>query len=186
MKIGILALQGAFLEHERMLETLNTNFFEIRNKTDAEKDFDGLILPGGESTVQRKLLFDLNIFSVLKEKIDKNIPVLATCAGLILLSQKISNDSNITFGTLPIEVKRNAYGRQPGSFHFEGNVKNIGNFPMEFIRAPIIQSVFDKTEVLSETKGIISGVKYKNQLGFTFHPELTDNNSIHKYFLSLV
>lgn len=186
MKIGVLALQGAFIEHERMLNKLGINCFEIRNKEDAEKDFNGLILPGGESTVQRKLLHELNIFSILQKKILSELPVLSTCAGVILLAESISNDENTTFRTMPITVKRNAYGRQLGSFHDEGEIKNIGLFPMEFIRAPIIQEVSSDVEILSTTKGIISGVKYKNQLGFTFHPELTENPSVHEYFISLI
>ena len=116
MRAAVLALQGAFLEHEKILESLGVPCFELRKKSDLEKDFDALILPGGESTVQGKLLHELEMFEPLKQIIESGAKVLATCAGLILLAEKIENDSRVHFGTMPVCVKRNAYGRQLGSF----------------------------------------------------------------------
>ena len=111
MKIGVLALQGAFIEHEKMLEKLGADCVELRKAENLEQDFDGLVLPGGESTVQGKLLRELGMYEILKEKIENGMPVLATCAGMILLAENLENDELKHFGTLPVCVKRNAYGR---------------------------------------------------------------------------
>ena len=186
MKIAVLAVQGAFIEHEKALERLGVETVELRKAEDLEQDFDGLVLPGGESTVQSRLLKELSMFEPLKKKIEEGLPVLATCAGLILLAQNISNDENRCFATLPVTVKRNAYGRQLGSFYYEGEIKGIGTFPMEFIRAPYIESVEKNVEILAQVEEKIVGVSYKNQLAFSFHPELTGNDRIHDKFIELI
>ena len=116
MTIAILAMQGAFLEHGQMLDRLGVEHFEIRKKEDLDRSFDGLILPGGESTVMRKLLIELNIYDILKKKIEDGLPVFGTCAGLILLAEQVE-DGVPCFGTMNILAKRNAYGRQLGSFY---------------------------------------------------------------------
>lgn len=185
MKIAVLAVQGAFIEHEKMLFSLGVESFEIRQKKDLQQDFDGLILPGGESTVMGKLLKELDLFDTLLEKIKQGLPVLGTCAGLILLAHRLSNDENVYFGTLPVTVRRNAYGRQLGSFHAEEEVKGIGRIPMTFIRAPYIESVEEDVEVLAEVDGNIVGVRYQNQIGISFHPEVTENTNLHQYFLEI-
>lgn len=185
MKIGILAVQGAFIEHRRILEELGAECIELRQKSDIV-DIDGLILPGGESTVQGKLLAELDMFDLLKEKITDGLPVLATCAGLILLSETIANDDNTYFGTLPVCVRRNAYGRQLGSFETEQEIKGFGSFDMVFIRAPYIEAVSDGVDILAKVDGQIVAVQYKNQIGLSFHPELAEDNRIHQYFLELV
>lgn len=186
MKIAVLAVQGAFIEHEKALQRLGAETVELRKAEDLEQDFDGLVLPGGESTVQSRLLKELSMFEPLKKKIEEGLPVLATCAGLILLAQNVSNDEKRGFATLPVTVKRNAYGRQLGSFYYEGEIKEIGIYPMEFIRAPYIEFVEDDVEILAEVEGKIVGVAYKNQLAFAFHPELTGNDKIHEEFLQLI
>ena len=186
MKVAVLAVQGAFIEHEKALERLGVETVELRKAEDLEQDFDGLVLPGGESTVQSRLLKELSMFEPLKKKIEEGLPVLATCAGLILLAQNISNDKNRCFATLPVTVNRNAYGRQLGSFYYEGEIKGIGTFPMEFIRAPYIESVEKNVEILAQVEEKIVGVAYKNQLAFSFHPELTGNDRIHDKFLELI
>ena len=184
MKIAVLAVQGAFIEHEKMLESLGAETIELRQKSDLEQDFDGIVLPGGESTVQGKLLKELDMYDALKEKIEQGMPVLATCAGLILLAEELSNDDKRHFATLPVCVKRNAYGRQLGSFHYaEGEFVGIGTFPMEFIRAPYVESVSDGVEVLAEVDGRIVGVRYGKQLAVAFHPELGGDHRIHQWFL---
>lgn len=183
--VGILAVQGAFVEHEYMLSKLGADTVQLRQKNDLYQNFDSLVLPGGESTVQGKLLKELDMFDILKEKIENGMPVLATCAGLILLAENISNDTRSYFKTLPLTVKRNAYGRQLGSFHYNGTIKGLGKFPMEFIRAPYIEEVRNDVEVLAEVDGKITAVKYKNQIGVSFHPELCDDNRLHKMFLGL-
>lgn len=190
MKIGVLAVQGAFIEHQKKLETIGVDHFEIRQKKDLLQDFDGLILPGGESTVMGKLLKDLDLFDILHEKIKNGLPVLGTCAGLILLASDISNqEENKTsvsqFATLPVKVKRNAYGRQLGSFSTTADVKHIGNIPLRFIRAPYIESVDDDVQILAKVDGNIVAVQYENQIGLAFHPELTEDLSVHRYFVSL-
>lgn len=185
MKIAVLAVQGAFVEHERMLAQLGIESFEIRQKNDLQQDFAGLILPGGESTVMGKLVRELDLFEPLKEKIAGGLPVLGTCAGLILLAEKLSNDDNVYFGTLPVTVRRNAYGRQLGSFYTNAMVKGIGKIPMAFIRAPYIESVGSGAEVIAEVDGNIVGVRYGRQIGVSFHPEVTDSLRLHKYFVEL-
>ena len=117
MRIGVLAVQGAFAEHIRVAEELGVECVELRQGRDVEQTFDGLILPGGESTVQGKLIRELDMYDRLKEKIADGMPVLATCAGLILLAEKIIDSGTVHFGTLPAVVRRNAYGRQLGSFY---------------------------------------------------------------------
>lgn len=183
MTVAVLALQGAFLEHEQMLEKLGADYFEIRQKKDLDRSFDALILPGGESTVMRKLLLELDIYDTLKEKILSGLPVFGTCAGLILLANEVEAGVPC-FGTMNITAKRNAYGRQLGSFHYaEGEFVGIGTFPMEFIRAPYVESVSDGVEVLAEVDGRIVGVRYGKQLAVAFHPELGGDHRIHQWFL---
>ncbi len=186
MLTGILAVQGAFREHAECLERLSANYVYIRNKSDISDKIDRLILPGGESTVQRKLISELGMFDYIKDSISNGMPVLGTCAGLILLAQNIVNGEDKFFGTLPVSVCRNAYGRQLGSFSASGNIGSIKDFPMRFIRAPYIREVLsDDAEILNITNERITAVKYKNQLGMAFHPELTDDLRIHELFLSL-
>ena len=185
LKVGILAVQGAFIEHEHKMEALGATCVEIRKKEDLNQHFDGLILPGGESTVQGKLLNDLDMFADLKKRIQQGIPTLATCAGLILLAEHISNDAHVYFGTLPVTVQRNAYGRQLGSFFVEEELSGIGKVPMTFIRAPYVEKAEDSVEVLAEVEGKIVAVRYQNQLAFAFHPELNEDMRLYEMFLEL-
>ena len=184
MKIGILAVQGAFIEHEKIIKGLGADCIEIRKKEQLE-DIDGIILPGGESTVQGQLIRKLEILEPLKEMINNGLPVLATCAGAILLSQTIENGDEAHLGTLPVEIKRNAYGRQLSSFATNANIDGIGEFPMVFIRAPYISSVSENVRILATVDEHIVAVQYKNQIGMSFHPELTSDIRIHKYFLDI-
>ncbi len=185
-RIGVLAIQGAFAEHRQILEKLGAETFEIRQLRDLEQNFDGLILPGGESTVQGKLLHDLGLFEPLKNLIENGLPTLGTCAGLILLADNLSNDSHTYFGTLPATVERNAYGRQLGSFYVEENFEGIGKIPMTFIRAPLIQKVGEGVRILATVNNQIVAVRYKNQLALSFHPELNEDLRVHQYFLRIV
>ena len=186
MTIGILALQGAFAEHEQMLERLGADYFEIRQKKDLERDFDAFILPGGESTVMGKLLHELDMFSEIKEKINAGLPVYGTCAGLILLAKDLTNDDHRYFATLPVSVRRNAYGRQLGSFHTTEEFEGIGKVPMTFIRAPFVEKAEEGVKVLAKADGNIVAVQYKNQIGMSFHPELDEDDRIHQLFLDTV
>ena len=190
MKIGILAVQGAFAEHKSKLEKLGARCVELRKKEDLDGDFEGLVLPGGESTVQGKLLRELEMFEPLKEKIQTGMPVLATCAGVILLADHLSNDGHVYFGTMPVTVKRNAYGRQLGSFKATARFDNSFDFTMTFIRAPYVEAIDasakNDVRVLAEYDGKIVGVQYKNQIGLAFHPELDDDTRIHERFLEMI
>ena len=195
MKIGILAVQGAFIEHKKRLEELGAECFEIRNKSDLIHEFDGLVLPGCESTVQGKLLKELELFDQLQERIKSGLPVLATCAGLILLAENLKNDSVRHFATLPVTVVRNAFGRQLGSFYIEQEFGTLGKVPMTFIRAPVIETVGKSVEILSvvcdsenakENNKKIVAVRFKNQLAMSFHPELNSDNKIYEYFLEML
>ncbi|SOD11702.1 pyridoxal phosphate synthase yaaE subunit [Fibrobacter sp. UWB16] len=183
IKIGVLAVQGAFAEHRQILEKLGVETFEIRQLRDLEQDFDGLILPGGESTVQGKLLQELGLFEPLRERIESGLPTLGTCAGLILLAEKLSNDGHTYFATTPVTVERNAYGRQLGSFYTEENFEGIGKIPMTFIRAPLIQRASQDVQILATVQNQIVAVRYKNQLAISFHPELNSNLRVHQYFV---
>jgi len=183
IKIGVLAVQGAFAEHRLILEKIGVETFEIRQLRDLEQDFDGLILPGGESTVQGKLLHDLGLFEPLRERIESGLPTLGTCAGLILLAEKLSNDGHTYFATTPVTVERNAYGRQLGSFYTEENFEGIGKIPMTFIRAPLIQRASQNVQILATVQNQIVAVRYKNQLAISFHPELNSDLRVHQYFV---
>ena len=187
-KIGILALQGAFAEHEQVLKALGVETVQIRNRQDweAHADLDGLILPGGESTVMGKLLHDLDLFEPIKTKINAGLPVFGTCAGLILLAKTIVGDQTKHLASMDISVARNAYGRQLGSFVTNADFKGIGEIPMVFIRGPIIETVGPEVEVLSQVKGAIVAAKEKHMLVTSFHPELTGDTRAHAYFLEMV
>lgn len=183
--VAILALQGAFIEHERSLDGLGVDHFEIRQKADLDRPLDALIIPGGESTVIGKLLRDLEILSPLRDRIEKGLPVFGTCAGLIVLAKNVIGGVP-SIATMDITVKRNAYGRQLGSFYTEDGFDGLGNIPMTFIRAPYIDSVGEGVEVLSEVDGRIVAARQGRQLVTAFHPELTDDLSVHRYFLEEV
>ena len=184
MTVAVLALQGAFLEHEQMLKKLGADYFEIRQKKDLDRPFDALILPGGESTVMRKLLLELDIYDVLKEIILSGLPVFGTCAGLILLADEVEAGVPC-FSTMNITAKRNAYGRQLGSFHTDAEFDGLGQVPMKFIRAPYIAQAGEGVEILAEIDGKIVAARQGRQLVTAFHPELDGDTRIHEYFLNM-
>lgn len=182
MTIAVLAVQGAFIEHRKILENLGVSSFEIRNKNDLNKHFDAIILPGGESTVQGKLLRELEMFDDLKEKLKNGLPVFGTCAGMILLADKIENDNKEYFRVMNISIVRNGYGRQLGSFNATGNF-NGREIPLVFIRAPYISSIGEGVEVLTVCNGKIVAARQNNMLAAAFHPEVTNDLTVHKYFI---
>ena len=184
MKIGVLALQGAFIEHEKKLIECGAETFEIRQRRDIERSFDGLILPGGESTVMGKLLHELDLIQPVRERILSGMPVMGTCAGLILLAEHIAEDNTVHIGTMGITARRNAYGRQLGSFHTTALFKGIGEIPMTFIRAPYIEDN-STAEILAEVDGKAVAAQENNQLALAFHPELDDSVAVHEYFLKI-
>ena len=188
MKIGILALQGAFEEHANVLEKLGVVSVEIRNLDDfqqVQSDLSGLILPGGESTTMGKLLRDQNMLLPIREAILSGLPVFGTCAGLILLAKEITSQEESHLGTMDIVVERNAYGRQLGSFYTEAECKGVGKIPMTFIRGPIISNVEEGVEILATVDDQIVAAQEKNMLVTSFHPELTDDVRLHQYFINM-
>ena len=188
MKIGILALQGAFAEHERVLERLGVKNVELRNLEDFQKyqkELSGLILPGGESTTMGKLLRDQDMLIPIREAILSGLPVFGTCAGLILLAKEITSQDESHLGTMDMVVERNAYGRQLGSFYTEAECKGVGKIPMTFIRGPIISSVGEDVEILATVDNQIVAAQEKNMLVTSFHPELTDDVRLHQYFIEM-
>ncbi|MDD6553105.1 MAG: pyridoxal 5'-phosphate synthase glutaminase subunit PdxT [Prevotellaceae bacterium] len=186
MRIAVLALQGAFAEHEQMLSRLGAETFEVRQLSDWDQPKDGLVIPGGESTTQLKLLTDLHLLEPIRNSIKNGLPVFGTCAGLILLSKHVEGESFDRLSTMDTTVCRNAYGRQLGSFHTEAPMKGIqGKIPMTFIRAPYINKVEGKAEVLAEVGGHIVAAREGNQLVTAFHPELNADTSVHDYFLKI-
>jgi 5'-phosphate synthase pdxT subunit len=180
MKAAVLALQGAFIEHEQVLQRLGVETVEIRQLKDWQQPIDALILPGGESTVQMRLLKELGLLEPIRQAIADGMPVLGTCAGMILLSQGY-------LGTMHIRVRRNAYGRQLGSFHTTGSVEGIGDdVPMTFIRAPYIEEVLSADcQPIAEVDGHIVAARQGNQIATAFHPELDDDTRLHQLLISL-
>ena len=181
MRIAVLALQGAFAEHEQMLHRLGIETFEVRQLADWNQPKDGLIIPGGESTTQGKLLRDLGLFEPIRQAIIDGLPVFGTCAGLILLSP-------LHLGTMDIDVQRNAYGRQLGSFHTTGTVDGIGtDVPMTFIRAPYIEEVLaDDCSAIAQIDGHIVAARQGHQLATAFHPELDDDLRLHQSLIDMI
>ncbi len=186
MRIGVLAVQGAFAEHADMLRRLGAEVLELRRREDVvNQHFGGLILPGGESTVMGKLLRELDMFAPLREEITRGLPVFGTCAGMILLAKTVVNDEVRGFGCMDIAVRRNAYGRQLGSFSVQAPFAGIpGEIPMVFIRAPYMEAVQSaEVKVLASVDGHMVAAQQGNMLAVSFHPELTGDERVHRYFL---
>lgn len=183
--IGVLALQGAFAEHEQYLDRLGVEYSEIRKKEHLERSYDALIIPGGESTTMNKLLRDQDMLAPVRGMIENEVPVFGTCAGLILLSKEVVGGTP-SLSTLDVTTVRNAYGRQLGSFNTKSSFGDLGEIPMTFIRAPYVEKTGTGVEVLAEVDGRIVAVRQKNQLGIAFHPELTGDLSVHRYFLERI
>ncbi|MEA5019374.1 MAG: pyridoxal 5'-phosphate synthase glutaminase subunit PdxT [Gordonibacter sp.] len=195
--IGVLAVQGAFAEHEKRLEELGASYVELRQAADLNQHLDGLVLPGGESTAQDKIIGDLGMRDLLIGLIEGGIPVLATCAGMVLLAEHLEGFGDLRsqmpvnrlaisgLGTMPISVCRNAYGRQLGSFNTRAEFKGIGEVPMTFIRAPYVTCVGEGVDILAEVNERAVAVRFGSQIATSFHPELDSDVSIHSLFLDL-
>lgn len=183
MHIAVLALQGDFAEHEQVFKALGHTTYQLRQQKDLDIPFDALILPGGESTVQGKLLRELDMFDTIRKRIAEGLPVMSTCAGTILLARQILDDPTVHLGTLGISVRRNAYGRQLSSFHISGTFSGMKDISMSFIRAPQIEYCQPGVEVLAEHQGRITAVRQGNQLAMTFHPELDTDYRVAEYFI---
>ncbi|MDD4750278.1 MAG: pyridoxal 5'-phosphate synthase glutaminase subunit PdxT [Synergistaceae bacterium] len=184
--VGVVAVQGAFEEHCSALGKLGVSVKEIRSPSDLSPNIDGLIFPGGESTAQGKLLRESGLFDMILPMIKGGLPVYGTCAGMVLLAKRIENDDRKHFAVMDITVKRNAYGRQLGSFMTTGDFGGMGKIPMYFIRAPYISSVGKDVMILSSDNGVITAAREANMLVTSFHPEITDDLTVHYYFLSMM
>lgn len=206
-KIGVLAVQGDFAEHAARLRALGCETIELRCAADLDAALDAIVLPGGESTVQAALLEEFAMAGPIKRMIETGTPVLATCAGLILLAREVEHangrsDSCAPFeraeapgaiGTLPVQVRRNAYGRQLASFHAEAPLRSnkegedeAPNIPLTFIRAPQIVATGEGVETLVSVDEAPVAVRFGNQIGITFHPELDEDNTLYQLFLGLI
>lgn len=186
MRIAVLSLQGAFIEHERMLRSLGADVFEVRELADWHQPKDGLVLPGGESTTQAKLLGALNLLDPIRADIEAGLPVFGTCAGLILLAKDIEGKPERRLATIDISARRNAYGHQLGSFHTEAEMEGVGRIPMTFIRAPYIEGVSGSAKALATVDGHIVAARQGNQLVTAFHPELDTDTRVHAYFMDMM
>lgn len=186
MKIGILAVQGDFAAHAAMLAELGAETVEVRTVADLE-GCDGLILPGGESTTQLQFLQEEGLFDAVKKFAADGGAIFGTCAGAILLATEVKNPAQASLGLLDMTVLRNAYGRQLASDVFFG-ASQLTDVPMEmvFIRAPVIDRVGAGVEVLAEYGGKPVLVRKANVMAATFHPELTEDSTVHRHFLELV
>jgi 5'-phosphate synthase pdxT subunit len=182
--IGVLALQGSYREHMDSLQMLQDIMpIEVKSQKDIER-IDSLIIPGGESTTIGKLLRDFNLSESLCDRIHKGMPVWGTCAGMILLAKKIIDEDCVHLGVMDIEVRRNAYGSQLDSFTCSTTLEKVSKEPMElvFIRAPWIESIGSSVETLAVHDGKIVAARQNNMLATSFHPELTDDLTFHRYF----
>ena len=189
MKIGVLALQGAFAEHIAILERLKVEAIPVRLPQQLE-GLDGLIIPGGESTTITKLMAHYKLKNKIIELATRGFPIFGTCAGMIVLAGELSSSGGVKpTGVMDIKVNRNAFGRQVESFETEINIPALGKKPLTgvFIRAPLIESVGKKTEVLARlSDGTIVAARQGKLLVSSFHPELTDDTRFHQYFLDIV
>lgn len=183
LKIGVLDIQGSVIEHIDMLnKIIGVEPIKVKYTKELEK-IDGLIIPGGESTTIGKLLREFEIYDLLKNRIMQGMPVWGTCAGMVLLSKNINENY---LGVMDIVVKRNAYGSQIESFVINEDIPLISNdkIPLVFIRAPYIIKAGEKVKILKEIDGHIVAARENNMLATSFHPELTKDNIVHKYFIN--
>jgi 5'-phosphate synthase pdxT subunit len=194
MKIGVLALQGAFIEHEAVLKRLGVDVVEVRLPSDLE-DVDGVIIPGGESTTIGKLAVQYNLMEPLRELARSGKPLWGTCAGMIFMAKAVEAEGRDQplLGLMDVRVQRNAFGRQVDSFEADLNIKGVdGDKPFHaiFIRAPLIESVGPGVDVLArvekDNQDVIVAARQGNLLVTSFHPELSRDDRFHRYFVKMV
>jgi len=180
-------LQGGFAEHISMLSLCGADAHQVRLPSQIDR-LDGIVIPGGESTTLRTLMTEYGLIGPLRELISGGLPVLGTCAGMVLLAQEQADPDRSGAGLMDIQVERNAFGRQADSFESELSIPVLGDrpFPGVFIRAPIVRAIGDGVQVLCQLPGgTVVAARQENRLACSFHPELTDDLRFHKYFLSL-
>jgi 5'-phosphate synthase pdxT subunit len=188
MKIGVLAVQGAFIEHVQILRRLGVEAVEIRLPEEL-RDIDGLIIPGGESTTISKLIWEFGLRDEVINRVKKGMPVMGTCAGMILLASEIPGNTVSPLGLMDMAVERNAFGRQVDSFEADIPIAAVGKkpFPCVFIRAPVVLKVGEKVDVLARLKdGTCVAAREGNCVALAFHPELTTDTRLHEYFINIV
>jgi len=188
MRIGVLASQGAFAEHIDILHQLEVEALPVRLPSEL-RGWDGLIIPGGESTSISRLMLDYNLVSEIKNLAKSGLPILGTCAGMILLAREILDSDVEPLGLMDITVRRNAFGRQKESFETELAIPVLGEkpFPGVFIRAPIIEQANSEVEILTRlTNGTSVAARQGKILASAFHPELTNDLRFHQYFLNII
>ena len=186
MRIGVLALQGAFIEHEKVLRGLGCGTVQVRKKEQLY-GIDGLIIPGGESTTIGKLMDQFELTDPVREMASDGMPLFGTCAGLIMMAKEIVDSDQSRLGLMNIVAHRNAFGRQVDSFETDLEVKGLGPEPFRavFIRAPYIKEVRNGVEALAAVGDKVVLAREGNLLAAAFHPELTDDTRIHQYFLKM-
>ena len=186
LKIGVLSLQGGVIEHINHIKKLGHEGVEVKNVEDM-KDLDGIILPGGESTTIGKLLREMKMLLPLREKIISGLPVWGTCAGMILLAKFIEGAIDGHLKVMNIKVKRNAYGSQIDSFKRNVIISEISKdpLPLVFIRGPVITEVSKEVQVICTVDDKVVAAKQNNMFVTSFHPELTNNLEVHKYFINM-
>lgn len=185
MRVGVLALQGGFAEHQRALSDVGATPREVRVASDMD-DLDAVVLPGGESTTMSKLLDSAGLRGRLAESLSGGLPAFGTCAGMILLATEVEGgrDDQRSFGAIDLKVRRNAYGAQLESFESDIVVKGLDQpFPSVFIRAPKVERVGEKVEVLSELEGEPVLCRQGSVMVAAFHPELSADRRIHEMFI---
>jgi 5'-phosphate synthase pdxT subunit len=188
MRIGVLALQGAFVEHIAILHQLKVQALPVRLPKELN-GLDGLVIPGGESTSIGKLMLDYNLVSEIRNLAENGLPIFGTCAGMILLANKTSNLDIEPLGLMDMKVRRNAFGRQRESFETELSIPVLGEKPFlgVFIRAPIIEQADSNVEIIARlTDGTGVAARQGKILACAFHPELTSDLRFHRYFLDIV
>jgi 5'-phosphate synthase pdxT subunit len=188
MRIGVLAVQGAFAEHIAVLRKLKAEALPVRLPSELVS-LDGLIIPGGESTTISQLMRDYDLSDKIKKLAESGLPILGTCAGLIILAKTLSDASVPTLGLMDVTVRRNAFGRQRESFEAALNIPALGEkpFPGVFIRAPIIEQANGNASVLTRLDdGTIVAAQQEKLVATAFHPELTNDPRFHRYFLDIV
>lgn len=189
MNVGVLGLQGDYQAHKNILDSLKVKSKTIKSPIELQ-DVDALILPGGESTTLSKLLESSELFETLKKLIQEKMPIMATCAGMILLAKEVINSTKEQkfLSVLDAVIVRNAYGSQLESFEAELEVKELSppKFHAVFIRAPKVESVGPDVKVLASFEGVPVMIRQDNILAMSFHPELTQDSRIHRYFLNFM
>lgn len=183
MKIGVVAVQGAYEAHQTMLARMKIDSLPLRAAEDFQQPFDGLILPGGDCDKQSKLLQKLGMLEPIRALIHSGMPVLGTCSGLVLLAKQLEGGKVPYYlGTMPITARRHFFP----SLQTSGAFGAIRSIPMRFTNAPVITDLEEGVEILSLTQGEITAARYQNQLVTSFHPELTTDPSVHHYFMIMV